>query len=62
MDGTDVVADREHGAVPIDTSMIGSVMGWHVHVTLLFGDTGQAKSAAVIPAGWPRGHCTSSIR
>jgi len=22
----------------------------------------QAKSAAVMPAGWPGGHCTSSIR
>jgi hypothetical protein len=27
-----------------------------------FGPTGQAKSAAVMPAGWPGGHCTSSIR
>ena len=26
------------------------------------GPAGQARSAAVMPAGWPGGHCTSSIR
>jgi hypothetical protein len=30
-------------------------------LNFLFGQTGQAKSAAVMPAGWPGGHCTSSI-
>jgi hypothetical protein len=27
----------------------------------VFGQFSQAKSAAVMPAGWSDGHCTSSI-